>query len=254
MRNVDHNADVMYVDVEGKFEICYDPGNNKHVPCTYDYFAVYINHGDEAPKISVNKIFGKLTFVYNITSSTKPNETEDVPFKETFSFNRNNTKGVTLAVRSRGACGKIFNITMYYYFCEERFIHSVKLKNTCSPKTGFKLVRANCSEHSIASGNTKSLEGRCYSNGSWSVNETNKCLCTKGYEPNEKTGCSRKLNNERNNYKTLTANNTNAIPCNNNEGAKEYSKFKNLKSKRTQNSNLQIPHKVKKAVKNLKSY
>ena len=190
----------MYIDVEGKFEPCYDPGKNEHVRCSYDYFAVYINRGDEAPKITGNDILGKFSFVHNITSSTKPSETENVPFKEIFYFNRNNTKGVTLAVRSRGACGKIFNITMYYYYCEERFIHSVKLKNTSSPKTGFKLVRANCSENSIASGNTKSLEGRCYSNGSWSVNETNICLCMKGYESNGKTGCSRKLNNERNNY------------------------------------------------------
>ena len=197
---------MIYVDVNGEFKLCYDPGNSKPIPCSYDYFAVYINRGDEAPKVTGNdaetrrqELLGKFSFVDNITSSTKPSETENVPFKETFSFNRNNTKGVTLAVRSRGACGEIFNITMYYYYCEERFIHSVKLKNTSSPKTGFKLVRANCSENSMASGNTKSLEGRCYSNGSWSVNETNKCLCTKGYEPNEKTGCSRKLNNDRNN-------------------------------------------------------
>ena len=193
---------MIYVDIEGQFEPCFDPGKNTTVLCSSDYFAVYIHRGDEAPKISWNDILGKFSFVHNITSSTKPNETENVPFKETFSFNRNSTKGVTLAVRSRGACGKLFNITMYYYYCEETFIHSVKLENTFSPKTGFKLVRAHCSENSIASGNTKSLEGRCYSNGSWSVNETNKCLCMKGYESNGKTGCSRKLNNERNNYTT----------------------------------------------------
>ncbi len=38
-------ADVIYVDVQAEFRSCYNPGLNKLVPCSSNYFEVYIQPG-----------------------------------------------------------------------------------------------------------------------------------------------------------------------------------------------------------------
>ena len=188
-------ADVIYVDVEAEFSSCFDPGKNIPVPCASNYYEIYIHRGKtnlDVNTASLDDLFGVFSLVHNITNRTIPSGTR---FKKTFSFNPNGTKAVTFAVRSRGACGYIFNMTMYYYYCEEIYVNSVKLMKTPSPPSGFKLVTANCSKNSLASSNVTTLEGRCYINGSWSMNNNFKCSCIEGYEPNQKSGCSRKFNN-----------------------------------------------------------
>ena len=187
-------ADVIYVDVEAEFRSCYNPGLNKFVPCSSNYFEVYIKPGKpkSIPKSAkLDDFLGVFSLVHNITNNTYPSQTR---FKQTFFFNPNDAEGVTFAVRSRGACGSIFNMTMYYYYCEETFVNSVKLTKTPAPLNESKLVTANCSKNSMASSNLTRLEGYCYSNGSWNMNKDYKCLCIEGHEPNDKRGCSRKLN------------------------------------------------------------
>jgi hypothetical protein len=77
---------------------------------------------------------------------------------------------VIFAVRSRGACGKIFRIKIYYmHVCKESIIKNIKFERTLSPAKGFKNVTGNCSENSIPSQNATSFKGYCYPNGSWRI-------------------------------------------------------------------------------------
>ena len=188
-------AKVIYVDVEAEFRLCDDPGKRNPVPCASNYYEVYINRGKTNLHFitaTLDDLFRVFSLVHNITNSAIPIGTR---FKQTFSFKPNNTNAVTFAVRSRGACGYILNMTMYYYYCEETYVNSVKLMKSPSPPSGFKLVAANCSKNSLASSNVTRLEGRCYSNGSWSMNNDFICSCIEAYEPNQKSGCSRKCKN-----------------------------------------------------------
>ena len=187
-------AKVIYVDVEAEFRLCYHPDKPSLVPCASNYYEVYIHRGKTNLNVNtatLDDLFGVFSLVHNITNSTIPS---GIRFKQTFSFKPNNSNAVTFAVRSRGACGYILNMAMYYYYCEETYVNSVNLMKSPSPPSGFKLVAANCSKNSLASSNVTRIEGRCYSNGSWSMNNSFKCSCVEGYEPNQKRGCSRKCN------------------------------------------------------------
>jgi hypothetical protein len=188
-------ADVIYVDVDAEFKKCDDPSKRDPVPCASNYYEVYIHYGKtdlDAKQVTADGLLSVFSLVHNITTnSVSSNGTR---INQTFFFNPNNTKEVRFAVRSTGACGSIFNMTTYYYHCEETYVNSVKLVKTSSPITGFKLVTANCSKNSLPAGNVTRLEGRCYSNGSWSINEDFECSCIEGYEPNKKRGCSREFN------------------------------------------------------------
>ena len=192
------NADVIYVDVTAEFTLCDNPNTGKFQPCSSNFFEVYIYRGKNKPDITKKTagtvLRSQFYSIYNITANSSLLSQTPQKQKQTFNFDQNKTEGVTFAVRSRGACGKIFNMTMYYYYCEETFVDSVRLKKTLSHKTGPKLVTGTCSEHSKPSSNLTRLEGYCYRNGSWSVTGDLKCLCFKGYGPNKKRGCSRKYN------------------------------------------------------------
>ena len=190
------NADVIYVDVTAEFAKCFDYGTGNFEPCSSNYFEVYIHRGKNRPEMKTETaetvLYSQFTSLYNITTNTSLLSQTPQKQKQTFNFDQNITEGVTFAVRSRGACGKIFNMTVYYYYCKEMFVDSVRLKKTPSPKVGPKLVTGNCSEHSQPSNNLTRLEGYCYRNGSWNMNGNLKCLCIEGYEPDEKLGCLRK--------------------------------------------------------------
>ena len=179
-------ADVIHVDVEANFTTtkCFAPGRG-YMPCFSNDFEVYIYRGESQPALDKTNIVSLFeSQVYKIRDNSLPGTSQS------FNFNRNGTKGVSFAVRSRGACGKIFNMAVYYYFCEETFVNSIRLMKTLSPLSGSKLVPANCSENSSPLNASRGLQGNCYSNGSWDVNEDFKCLCTAGYEANKTRGCS----------------------------------------------------------------
>lgn len=190
------NAEVIYVDVTAEFTLCDNPATGKFRPCSSNYFEVYINRGKDRPDIKKETaetvLRSQFYSIYNITANNSLLSQTPQKQKQTFNFDQSKTEGVTFVVRSRGACGKILNMTMYYYYCEETLVDSVRLKRTPSPKIGPKVVTGNCSEHSQPSNNWTRLEGYCYRDGSWSMNGDFKCLCIKGHEPDKKRGCSRK--------------------------------------------------------------
>ena len=135
------------------------------------------------------------TPVYTITNTTKQQNVkgrEIVKENQTFPLDLNRTDGVLFAIKSNGACAKIFKMKLYYYYCKEKFINSVKFENTTSPLNGSKEVAGNCSDNSSLSKDLTSLKGFCQSNGTWSVNENVKCLCKEGFEPHIWKGCLRK--------------------------------------------------------------
>ena len=185
-------AEVIYVQIEARFLICYDGG--KDVPCYSNYFEVYIYSGKYM--LERENVISYFKPLYNITNNTTPTATF-TRTTQTFSFNKQNySQGVTLAFRSRGACGSIFRIKMYYYYCEETINKGLKFEKTPSLAQGFKNVTGSCSENSVPSNNVTSVNRYCYSNGTWGKLEHGnlECFCVEGYEPNKTDGsCSSKF-------------------------------------------------------------
>ena len=164
------------------------------MPCYSNDFEVYIFSGNYIlDDVNVTSYFKPF---YNITINTSPTAIL-IRTTQTSSFHSENySQGVTLAFRSRGACGDIFRIKMYYYYCEETFNKGIKFKRTSSPAEGFKNVTGNCSVNSVPSNNVTSVNRYCYPNGTWArlENDNIQCFCVEGYAPNKKDGsCSSKL-------------------------------------------------------------
>ena len=186
-------AKLIHVQIEAGYKLCYNAGNGRYEECYLDYFEVYIYPGKY--KLQDNKnVYSYFKPLYNITNNTSPTATL-TRTTQTFSFNQQNySQGVTLAFRSKGACGSIFKIKMYHYYCEETINDALKFERTLSPAEGFKNITGNCSENSVPSNNFKTRY--CYSNGTWGELEHGnlECFCVEGYEPNKTDGsCSSKL-------------------------------------------------------------
>ena len=187
-------ANIIYIDVEAELTLCFNPGTNSYVPCYSKYFEVYLYRGKYEPHSIYVALNDLHTFspLYNVSNHTVPGAELSSRSNQTFSFLQNNSHWVTFAVRSRGACGEIFGMKMYYYECEETFINGVHFQNNLSPSIGFKNVTGDCSGNSLPLHNTTNLIGFCHSNGSWSTGQETKCLCIRGYHPSKTTECSRK--------------------------------------------------------------
>ena len=188
-------AEVINVEVEAGYKLCLINGSIAvDVPCYSNYFEVHAYL--EGYMTSHGNITSSFKPLYNITSNTLPttNLTRTI---QTFSFNSQNySQGLTLAFRSRGACGSIFRIKMYYYYCEETINDGVKFGRIPSPAEGFKNITGNCSENAVPSNNVTSVNGYCYRNGTWGKLEHGnlKCFCVEGYGPNKTDGsCSSKF-------------------------------------------------------------
>ena len=185
-------AEVINVDVEAELTRCIKIGERDLQPCFSNYFEFYIHRGKNELNfrtVTISKLTEIFHPLYNITNDTS-SEATLTRRNQTFSFPQNNATGVTFAVRSRGACGSIFRIKMYYYYCKEIFINGLKFETTASPADGYKTVIAkNCSKNSIPSINAKrnrtitTFYGYCSVNGTWSVPEygNQTCLCVEGY-------------------------------------------------------------------------
>ena len=107
------------------------------------------------------------------------------------SFNFSHAGGVMLAMRARGIYGEIHNINLYYYYCQETIVGSVKFVRTNAPLRGIKRLVASCTNNALSKFNGSSFEGWCWFNGTWSFPKDAKCFCKRGYEALE-TGCIRK--------------------------------------------------------------
>ena len=132
---------------------------------------------------------------YNITINTSSTPTLTRTTQTSSFHSENYSQGVTLAFRSRGACGDIFRIKMYYYYSEETFNRGIKFKRTSSPAERFKNVTGNCLENSLPSNNVTSVNRYCYPNGTWARLENGniQCFCVEGYEPIKDGSCASEL-------------------------------------------------------------
>ncbi|XP_028394324.1 ephrin type-B receptor 1-B-like isoform X2 [Dendronephthya gigantea] len=216
-------AEVINVDVEAELTLCDDPGapkgSSSRLKCFSNYFEVYIYRGNiEETSPDLNYLTERFQPLYNITNDTSPNSIFTRRIK-TFSFPQNHSQGVTFAIRSRGACGSIFKMKMYYYYCKEIFINGLQFVNTTSPAKGFKTVQTTaktCSNNSVksinAAGNkTMTLYiGYCFTNGTWSIPQYAdlRCLCREGYTLTD--GLCAKC--KSNTYKSSIGNEI-CIPC-----------------------------------------
>ena len=184
---------MIYFDVTAEFTLCINPDTGNSVPCSSNYFEVYIHRGKDRPEMNVETVKTDLrsqfSSLYNITTNNSLLSKIPREQKQIITLKLNKADGVTFAVRSRGACGKISNMTIYYYYCKEMFVNGARLKKTPSPRNRSKRVLASCPKNSQPSSNLTRLEGYCYRDGSWSVNGDFKCLCFGKYELNKEHGC-----------------------------------------------------------------
>ena len=183
----------IFVDVEAKLTMCHDISKAASQTCYSNYFEVYIHRGIvDATKDNVFKKFSQS--IYNITNHTSVNATLSRSY-QTFSFSHTKPENVTFAVRSRGACGSIFGMKVYYFFCDDYFINGIKYKETVSPSKGYvKVVKGNCSKNTEIPSNGTVLRGNCRYNGSWDVGDNVTCKCVKNYVLDKSKGnCSGKL-------------------------------------------------------------
>ena len=183
-------SDLIYVDVETlEFKLCYDEKLSKHKSCSSNYFQVYVYRRQNAPNIpsGSNKpavkhyLLNNFSPVYNITNNTSPVKATNKTENHTFTFHQNKSKGVTFGIRSRGACGRIYRMKMYYYYCEETCKNKVTFPKPISPANGSKEVPGNCSSNSSPSNNERNLNSSCSSNGTWFIRDTIDCSCIQGY-------------------------------------------------------------------------
>ena len=181
----------MHVDVEAELTSC---GRT----CYSNYFQVYVYRGQSQLNIPSNDkdaakdiLVAYYSPIYNISNSTTSKNANN-KIIQTFGFYQNRSKIMMFAVRSQGACGKIYRMKIYSYYCEETFLNSIMFPETISPASGSREVSGNCSVNSAAPKNEANLKGFCQSNGTWSINYETMCLCLEGYEPTPANGCSRK--------------------------------------------------------------
>ena len=187
-------ADFVHVNIEAELTLYHSGTRDSRL------LQVYVYRGNSSidipPREEMTGFISKyFTLVYTITNTTKPPNVKGqgiVKENQTFPLHLNKTDGVLFGIKSNGACAKIFKMKLYYYYCKEKFINSVKFENTTSPLNGSKEVAGNCSDNSSLSKDLTSLKGFCQSNGTWSVNENVKCLCKEGFEPHIWKGCLRK--------------------------------------------------------------
>ncbi|XP_028394326.1 ephrin type-B receptor 2-like [Dendronephthya gigantea] len=187
----------LYIEIESQMEEC----EVQNGVCFKDGFELFKYNGTGEPEIQVDtKATGDkkekqkakaffdehFTFLGNITGNTTSMDRVNT----TFTLNFKEFRDITFGIKSRGGCGSVIRIKVYYYICEETFIKSVMFKKTLSPQNGTKVVFGNCSLNSRRSSHMGDLKAYCYSNGSWSTEKNISCLCDRGYEPTEDHGCS----------------------------------------------------------------
>ena len=178
-------ANLMYIDVEAQLTHCFDPRSDSLISCYDNSFQIYLENGEDIYHRSPT--LNELSHLHNISNGTSPGALLSRS-KQTFSF-RSNFSQAAFVIRSRGACGKIYRMKLYYYACEEMFVNLVRFQQTRSPDSGFTTVTGNCLKNSLLVGHFGSLIAHCHSNGSWTMDKMPKCVCSEGNFPYSTYGC-----------------------------------------------------------------
>ena len=189
-------AERIYVDMKIKFVLCFD--GRTDFSCYANHLEVFVYNGTlRRSYLWLRNVVNLFQFLHNITASRHENGTiTEKTQNETFSFLRNISKTVTFGLKSSGACVTLYDIKMYYYYCEERIINNVKFPKTISPPHGSVVhqlqLNNSCVNNSKPWKPNQTLYFSCYSNGTFLVNNgasSFRCNCLPGYEP--RNGCSR---------------------------------------------------------------
>ena len=125
-------AEVIYFEVTAEFTLRINPDTRNSVPCSSNYFEVYIHRGKDRPEMNVETaetdLRSHFSSFYNITANNSLLSKTPRRQKQIITLDLNKANGVTFAVRSGGACGKISNMKIYYYYCKEMFVNGARLK------------------------------------------------------------------------------------------------------------------------------
>ena len=162
-----------------------------------NFLGIYLCNGTIKPLPSNEQVFlQKCSFEYAVNKSTTSarNATNWTEETNIFKFYKNTSNSIFLAVRGKSVCARVYDIKLYYYYCEERYLKNIKFPKTMSPAEGSKTVEANCSVNSSPSSQTGIQSGFCEHNGKWRIGTNMGCFCEKGFEQkSHKKICARKL-------------------------------------------------------------
>ncbi|XP_046863498.1 uncharacterized protein LOC124457265 [Xenia sp. Carnegie-2017] len=191
----------MFIEIDSKMANC----DNEDGICFRDGFEIFTYNGNGEPVIPFpfngnleekgkNSIYfnNNFDFMGNITG----NETSKERFIKMFTIQVKKFNDITFGIKSTGACGTLFRMTIFYYVCQQKYKNSILLTRTLSPPNGTKVIYGNCSTNSEKLTKTSGLRAYCHSNGTWFLEKNASCLCRKGYEPT-KEGCQGKRKFER---------------------------------------------------------
>ncbi len=185
----------LHIEIESQIEKC----DGIDGICFKDGFELFRYKGEGEPIIpsyankpnaNVEKLKTKVylqdnfSFMGNITG----NSTSKERVNTTFTLNLKEFRGITFGIKSRGGCGSVIRMKVYYVVCKEIFIKNVMFVKTMAPQNGTKVVFGNCSANTTLDSRTGGLRAFCHSNGSWTTEGEMVCTCDKGYESTDK-GC-----------------------------------------------------------------
>ena len=189
----------LYIEIESQMEPC----DNRNGTCFKDAFELFRYNGEGTPEVPYEPgksgveleaelkkarefLQSNFTYIGNITG----NSTSKEIMNTTITLNLKKFRTITLGIKSRGSCGTVIRMKVYYIVCKETFINNVMFRKTLAPQNGTKVVFGNCSANSKVDLSVGNLTAFCHSNGSWSTEGEIVCRCKEGYESTDKRGCS----------------------------------------------------------------
>ena len=185
----------LHIEIESQMEKC----EVKNGICFKDGFELFRYKGEGEPKVpydaknpdtEAEKLKSKVylqdnfSFLGNITG----NSTSEERVNNAFTLNLKEFRGITFGIKSKGGCGSVKRMKVYYVVCKEIFIKSAMFLKTMAPQNGTKVVFGNCSANTALVSRTGGLRAFCHSNGSWTTEGEMVCTCDKGYESTDH-GC-----------------------------------------------------------------
>ena len=187
----------LYVEIESQMKRC----DNKNGNCFKDAFELFRYNSERTPEVPFEPrkssdeaekkkarefLQSNFTYIGNITG----NSTSEEIMNTTFTLNLKKFRTITFGIKSRGSCGTVIRMKVYYIVCKETFINNLMFRKTLAPQNGTKVVFGSCSANSRVDLGVGNLVALCHSNGSWSTEGEIVCRCKEGYEFTDKRGCS----------------------------------------------------------------
>ena len=157
---------------------------------------ISVCNGTATPDSNITIFFRQKCSPMYIATNSTASARDGKRWTHIFTFRKNSSNIISLAVRGIGVCATVYSINLYYYYCKGEHFKDINIKfpKTMSPVEGWKRVEANCP---INNSSPSNHSGFCGHNGEWKINKGVGCLCERGFEQkNSSKICTRKFDSE----------------------------------------------------------